>query len=152
MTGGDGGSLERLEPIADRVHVGNQSDGAGRHLALDDGHHAALPIDLRCAVAGDRQRHHGVLLHVLIRDLVVAKLGQESRALVGVGFEFALLQRVLDAFQRTGLRECRCGERDDAVRRTHQLRYVEVGNYVRCGLGRVRHTERGRKDCERDLI
>ncbi len=49
-------------------------------------HHAALRIDLRRAVAGDRQRHHGVLLDVLIRDLVVAKLREQLRALVGVGF------------------------------------------------------------------
>lgn len=39
----------------------------------------------------------------------------------GWAFEQALLERVLDAFQRTGLREYRCGERDDAVRREVQV-------------------------------
>jgi hypothetical protein len=33
-------------------------------------------------------------LHVFIWDLVVAKLGEELRALLGVDFEFASLERV----------------------------------------------------------
>ncbi len=78
--------LTTFTPESERERPPARATVAGKNLELEDGHYAARRVDLRRAVAGKRQCHHGVLLHVFIWDLVVAKLGEELRALLGVGF------------------------------------------------------------------